>query len=211
MPTDLVNSNGFGIRGNVTVWHVDEKTGLKLPVLEKSNQIQVSWGHIAAKQIGFRHQPDRADYFISGMYFEYENQINPAQNVTTTSFDRTLGLPYYNSLSSNQLRDFLRVPLRLEPSLSVAAGSVGAAALTANAQSNQLTFFAQTAGTVGVHGKPFSHVANSKVYSAALVAMPVFADRMRDVIFARINFSTGEQTAKEASSQIGITWDIVFE
>ena len=77
--------------------------------------------------------------------------------------------------------------------------------------SNQLTFFAQTAGMAGVHGKTFSHLANSKVYSAALVAMPVFDDRARDVIFARINFGTSDQTAKEASSQIGITWDIVFE
>jgi len=211
MPTDAVNSNGFGIRGHVTVWRVDEKTGLRTPLAEKDNQIQVSWGHIAAKQIGFRHQPDRPDYFISGMYFEYENQIDPEQAVTVTSFDRSLGLAYYNALASNQLRDFLRVPLRLEPSLSVAAGSAGEEALTANAQSNQLTFFAQTAGTLGVHGKTFSHLANSKVYAAALVAMPVFADRTRDVIFARINFSTSDQTVKEASSQIGITWDIVFE
>jgi hypothetical protein len=211
MPADSVNANGSGIRGHVTVWRIDEKTGVRTPVVEKNNQIQVSWGHIAAKQIGFRHQPDRPDYFISGMYFEYENQINPAQNVTVTSFDRTLGLPYYNTLSSNLLRDFLRVPLRLEPSLSVSGSSVGAAELTAAAMSNQLTFFAQTAGTAGVHGKSFSHLSNSKVYSAALVAMPVFDDRTRDVIFARINFGTSDQTAKEASSQIGITWDIVFE
>jgi hypothetical protein len=211
MPADSVNANGSGIRGHVTVWRIDEKTGIRTPIAEKANQIQVSWGHIAAKQLGFRHQPDRPDYFISGMYFEYENQFNPEQNVTVTSFDRTLGLPYYNSLASNQLRDFLRVPLRLEPSLSVAGSSLGAAVLTAAAQSNQLTFFAQTAGSAGVHGKQFSHLANSKVYSAALVAMPVFDDRTRDVIFARINFGTSDQTAKEASSQIGITWDIVFE
>jgi hypothetical protein len=211
MPADSVNANGSGIRGHVTVWRIDEKTGVRTPVVEKNNQIQVSWGHIAAKQIGFRHQPDRPDYFISGMYFEYENQINPDQIVTVTNFDRTLGLPYYNTLASNPLRDFLRVPLRLEPSLSVSGSSVGAAELTAAAMSNQLTFFAQTAGTAGVHGKSFSHLSNSKVYSAALVAMPVFDDRTRDVIFARINFGTTDQTAKEASSQIGITWDIVFE
>lgn len=211
MPTDAVNPGNFGIRGHVTVWRIDEKTGLKVPVTSSRNQIQVSWGHIAAKQIGFRHQPDRPDYFISGMYFEYENQNNPELAVTVTSFERTLGLEYYNTLGSNPLRDFLRVPLRLEPTLSVAAGSAGADVLTANAQGNQLTFFAQTAGTTGAHGKTFSHLVNSKVYAAALVATPVFSDRLRDVIFARINFNTSDQTAKEASSQIGITWDIVFE
>jgi len=211
MPADAVNPTGLGVRGHVTVWRVDESTGIRVPVLEKDNQIQVSWGYIAAKQIGFRHQPDRPEYFVSGMYFEYENQLNPGQNVTVTNFDRTLGLAYYNSLAANQLRDFLRVPLRLEPALSVEAGTEGEAVLTANNQANKLTFFAQTAGNSGVHGKTFSHLANSKVYSAALVAMPVFADRMRDVLFARINFSANDQTAKEASSQIGITWDIVFE
>lgn len=211
MPADAINVNGCGVRGHVTVWNVDTATGIRTPIGEKSNQIQVSWGHIAAKQIGFRHQPDRPDYFISGMYFEYENQTDPSAPVNLTSFDRTLGIPHYNTLASNSIRDFLRVPLQLEPSLTVAGASVGAAALTAAAQGNQLTFFAQTAGLTGVHGKPFSHLSNSKLYAASLVAMPVFADRARDVIFARINFAVSEQTSKEASSQIGVTWDIVFE
>jgi hypothetical protein len=145
------------------------------------------------------------------MYFEFENQVNPASAVSVPSFDRTEGLGYYNALSSNLTKDFLRIPLRLEPTLSVAAGSAGAAVLTTANQGNQLTFFAQTSGIVGVHGKTFSHVTNSKVYSAALVAMPKFDDRMRDVIFARTNFDVGDQTSKEASSQIGITWDISFE
>ncbi len=211
MPTDVLNSAGCGVRGHVTVWRVDEKTGLQVPVAEKHNQIQISWGHIAAKQLGFRRQPDREDYMISAMYFEYENQSNPATAVSTSSFDRLLGVPYYAGLSSSASRDFIRAPLRLEPTLSVAAGSLGEATLISGQQSNQLTFFAQTAGVTGVHGKPFSHTANSKVFAAALVATPQFNDRTRDVIFARINFAVGEQTSKEASSQIGITWDIVFE
>lgn len=211
MPADFLNLSGFNVRGRVTLWQVDEKTGLRTPLITKSNQIQVGWGYIAAKQLGFRPQPDRDQYFISGMYFEYENQTNPAEPVTTTSFDRLLGSDYYTSLSSQNYRDFLRVPLRLEPTLGIAAGSVGADTLHAAGQGNQLTFFAQTAGTQGVHGKTFSHTTNSKVYSAALVAMPRFEDRTRDVVFARINFDVGDQTSKEASSQIGITWDISFE
>jgi hypothetical protein len=90
-------------------------------------------------------------------------------------------------------------------------GSTGETVLNATGLSNQLTFFAQTAGTQGVHGKNFSHITNSKVFSAALVAMPRFADRTKDAIFARINLDAGDQTSKEASSQIGITWDIAFE
>jgi hypothetical protein len=211
MPADSLNLNGFNVRGHVTIWRVDENTGLHTPVGEKNNQIQVWWGHIAAKQLGFRRQPDRDDYFISGMYFEYENQQDPTQPVTTTSFDRNLGNAHYESLAATARRDFLRVPLRLEPALGVSPDSEGEDALIAAELSNKLTFFAQTAGTQGVHGKTFSHISNSKVFSAALVAMPRVADRTRDIIFARINFDVGDQTMKEASSQIGLSWDIAFE
>lgn len=211
MPADAINSSSFSVHGRVTLWRIDEQTGIRTPIASKSNQIQVGWGYIAAKQLGFRSQPDRDQYFISGMYFEYENQSNPALPIAAPSFDRTLGVSYYNSLSSSLTKDFLRVPLRLEPSVSVAANSVGAAVLTSAGQGNQLTFFAQSSGTTGVHSKNFSHITNSKVYSAALVAMPRFEDRTRDVVFARINFDVGDQTSKEASSQIGITWDISFE
>jgi hypothetical protein len=211
MPADSLIPGSFSVRGAVTLWRIDEITGLKTPIGTKSNQIQVWWGHIAAKQLGFRRQPDRDDYFISGMYFEFENQADPLATVTTTTFDRNLGVAHYEALSSNATRDFLRVPLRLEPTISVMPGSEGATVLTAADLGNQLTFFAQTAGTQGVHGKTFSHVTNSKIFSAALVAMPRFADRTRDLIFARINFDPGNQTSKEASSQIGITWDIAFE
>jgi len=211
MPSDSLSPLNMNVHGRITLWRVDDETGLLTPLGTKQNQIQVSWGHIAAKQLGYRRQPDRDDYVISGMYFEFENQANPASSVNAPSFTRSAGAEYYSSLSSSLTRDYLRVPLWLEPGLSVAVGSEGSAALTAAGQGNQLTFFAQTSGTTGVHGKNFSHITNSKVYAAALVAMPRFEDRTKDVIFARINFDIGDQTSKEASSQIGITWDISFE
>jgi len=208
MPAESV----FNVRGKVTLWRIDEKTGIRTPIISKPNQIQVSWGYIAAKQLGYRYQPDRDQYFISGMYFEYENLENPAAPIAVPSFSRVLGIDYYSELTAP--KDYLRVPLRLEPALGVAAGSEGASALTSALQGNQLTFFAQTSGAVGVNNGeecPFSHTTNSKVYSAALVAMPRFDDKAHDVIFARTNFDIGDQTSKEASSQIGITWDISFE
>jgi hypothetical protein len=211
MATDILNVNGLNVKGRVTLWQIDERTGLRTRVITKPNQIQVSWGYIAAKQIGFKRQPDRPDYSVSAMYIEYENQTDPDEPVALADFARTLGLEYYNELNLIPNRDFLRVPLRLEPTISVATTSEGAAALAENEQGNQLTFFAQTSGAQGVHGRSFSHTLNSKVYSAALVAAPYFNDQSRDVIFARTNFSIGDQTVKEASSQIGITWDISFE
>lgn len=211
MPADKLDLATNIVRGIVTLWRVDESTGIKLPVVKKFNQIQVSWGHIAAKQIGYKRQPDRPDYSISAMYIEYENQTDPEEPVAVAEFDRNLGLEYYAALAQISNRDFLRVPLRLEPSFGVAAGSPGANTLIENEQGNQLTFFAQTSGAQGVHGRVFSHTLNSKVYAAALVATPYFNDQSRDVIFARTNFSIGDQTGKEASSQVGITWDISFE
>ena len=208
MPAESV----FNVRGKVTLWRIDEKTGIRTPIISKTNQIQVGWGHIAAKQLGYRYQPDRDQYFISGMYFEYENLEDPDTPITVPTFERTLGVEYYNALTAP--KDFIRVPLRLEPALGVATGSEGATVLQQANQGNQLTFFAQTSGNGGFNNGtdcPFSHTANSKVYSAALVAMPRFDDQSRDVIFARTNFDIGDQTSKEASSQIGITWDISFE
>ena len=62
MATDKINAGGFGVRGHVTIWQVDEKTGLKTPVCNQPNQIQYSWGFVAVKQLGYRPNPDRPNY-----------------------------------------------------------------------------------------------------------------------------------------------------
>lgn len=206
MATDKINP-ASGVRGHVTLWRVDEKTGLKVPITSQPNQIQYSWGFIAAKQIGFKRQADRPDYSISALYIEFVNQENPATPVSAPAFGRDTSISYYNNLTGNN--DFLRVQLSLEPALGVSPGYDEYLPVTQ--RGNQLTFFVQTSGTTGVHGKVFSHSVNSKVFSAALVATPVFSDRTKDVIFARTIFSPENQVTKEASSQIGITWDIAFE
>jgi hypothetical protein len=206
MAADKINPT-FGVRGHVTLWRVDDKTGLKVPVTSQPNQIQYSWGYIAAKQLGFKRQADRPDYSISALYVEFVNQANPATPVSAPAAGRDTSISYYNNLTGNN--DFLRVPLSLEPALGVSQGYDEN--LPENQKGNQLTFFVQTSGTTGVHGKAFSHSVNSKVFAAALVATPVFSDRTKDVIFARTVFSTENQVTKEASSQIGITWDIAFE
>lgn len=198
-----------GVKGRVGLWRVDETTGALTLLAQKRNQIQYSWGFIAAKQLGYRRSSDRPDYHISAMYIEYENQTDPETPISVSSFDRSVGLPYYNSLALNTVRDYLRVPIRLEPTLTIAAGFENY--FTAGDNGNQLTFFAQTSGVTGVNGKTFGASVNSKVYGVALVATPVFSDRTQDVIFSRTFFDVGDQTTKEPSSQIGITWDISFE
>jgi hypothetical protein len=200
-----------GVRGHIGIWRVADD-GMWAKIGDQPNQIQYSWGYIAAKQIGYRPGPDRPNYHISALYLEFENQVDPAVEISVAAFDRDLGITYYNNLGSSTSRDFLRIPLILEPAGSVSTGFEGN--LPTEQQLNKLTFFAQSVGTAGVHGKEFSHAGaggTSKVYAAALVAAPDFNDRTKDVIFARTMFQPEYQVTKEASSQIGLTWDIAFE
>jgi hypothetical protein len=211
MTNDKVSAQN-GVRGHISLWRVDERTGLKLPVGHQPNQIQYSWGYIAARQIGYRPNPEKLNYNISAVYLEFENQNDPEQEISASPFDRDLGIGYYNALVDNPTRDFLRIPLILEPAGSVSAGYE--ANLPVEQQLNKLTFFVQSVGAFGVHGQQFSHAAEngtSKVFAAALVAAPVFSDRTKDVIFARTVFLPQNQVTKEASSQIGLTWEIAFE
>lgn len=201
-----------GVRGHITLWQVDDKTGLKVPVGDQPNQIQYSWGFIAAKQIGYRPNPERLHYNISAVYLEFENQIDPETEISAEPFSRDIGIGYYNALIDNPTRDFLRIPLIIEPAGGVSPGYE--ANLPTEQQLNKLTFFVQSVGTTGVHGKQFTHASlngTSKVFAAALVAAPVFSDRTKDVIFARTVFLPQNQVTKEASSQIGLTWEIAFE
>jgi hypothetical protein len=199
---------GSNVYGHIAVWQINDATGQKILVGRQPNQIQYSWGYIAAKQIGYRPQPDRYNYNISAIYIEFENQADPEIEIAASAFDRDLGVTYYNALVDSATRDFLRIPLTIEPTGNTVPGFE--ANLPLEQQINKLTFFVQTAGTAGVHGKTFSHTVNSKVYAAALVAAPVFGDRTKDVVFARTIFAPANQVTKEASSQIGITWDISF-
>jgi len=193
----------------VTLWRVED-SGLMVPIHTQHNQIQFSWGLLAAKQLGYRPGAGRPSFHISGMYVEYENVGLPEDPVAVDpEFGRDVGIAYYDDLMASSTQDFLRVPLRLEPSLSIASGYEEY--FTAGETGNQLTFFAQTSGGEGVHGKTFSHTVNSKIFAAALVATPEFSDRTRDVVFARTVFDINDQVTKEASSQIGITWDVAFE
>lgn len=208
MREDSIIVPALSVRGHVAVWRVNDATGEKTLVGDQPNQIQYSWGYIAAKQIGYRPQPDRPSYHISAMYIEFENQADPENEIAVSSFPRDLGVSYYNGLVDSNTRDFLRVPLLLEPTGSTQPNYESY--LPVDQQTNRLTFFVQTSGLAGVHGKTFSHTVNSKIYAAALVAAPAFSDRTKDVVFARTILTPVNQVTKEASSQIGITWDISF-
>lgn len=196
------------VRGQIDVYRLHYVHGNRSPqpshLFGKANQIQYSWGFLAAKLLG---DGDPA-YRIRAMYIEYENLADPDDPVTPPTFDRTEGTEYYNNLALSGSRDFLRVPLSVRPTLGIAAGYEDY--FVDGVTGNKLTFVGQTQGSAGVHGKPCNSGVNSKVFGIALVGTPVFADATQDVVFARTYFDTGDQVLVQSSSHIGIMWSIVF-
>ena len=175
-----------------------------VPLFVQKNQIQYSWGMIAAQCIGLG---DRK-YRVNAMYLEYENVADPDTAITIPTYDRGEGRDYYPNLAFTANRDFLRVPLLFQPSIGIEPGFEDF--FTDGFDGNRLTFHTQSQGTTGVNGKPFSSGVNSKIFGVALVATPEFEDPTKDIIFARTYFDVADQTPKLASSQVGVTWDIAF-
>lgn len=209
----MLRETNFLVEGRVGLWLIREhgrpgpgQSAYRTvePITFKSNQIQYNWGFVAAQTIG----RGLAAYKLSAMYVEFENVALPGDPVTIPVFGREEGTEYYGDLQSSGSRDFLRVPLLQDPLLGIATGFED---YFVEGTGNKLTFFAQTQGVAGVHGKTFSDAANSKVCGVAMVATPVFADWTQDIVFARSYFPLGEQTLKEVSSQIGVSWEFLFK
>ena len=174
-------------------------------LFSQANQIQYGWGTVAAQCIA---KGDRS-YKINAIYMEYENVASPGDTVSVPTYGREEGYDYYSNLALSADRDFIRAPLLVEPGISIATGYEDY--FTDGVDGNQATFYTQSQGATGFHGKAFSDGSNSKVFGAALVATPDFSDPTQDIVVARTYFATGNQTLKLASSQIGITWDVSFE
>jgi hypothetical protein len=200
-------------KGRVGLWQIpDEHSaddgGVILAgwehISDTANTALYKWGFAAAKALG----EGDGNYRINAMYIEFENVTSPTDNVTIPSFTRDEGLSYYTGLSSSSVKDYLRLEINITPSITIESGYENY--FTSNVDGNLLTFFRQSAGTQGVNSKTFSDSVNSKVYGAALVVAPDFSDSSQDIVFARAYFVQADQTLKQASSQVGITWELPF-
>jgi hypothetical protein len=178
--------------GWVRAMEIDEQTQEILRIVEAHNDILYGWADVATRQMA--GQPG---YQIATMYFEFENVASPGDPVTVPTFDRSGGVAYYNGLSGN--KDYLRIPITLDPTITSSdlATYVG----------NQITFFAITQGTEGMHGLPFSDTVNSEVYGYALVASPEPDDQTSDIVVAR---AYNPQIGKVANRQIGAQYAVQF-
>lgn len=163
------------------------------------NDVLYDWAAIGARLL----TQGLSGYRIGGLYLEYKNVASPSDTVAPPAFDRSGGIGYYNALASSPNIDYLRVPL--------VAASFDSSDAIKFPNGNRCSFFAMSQGTVGVHGKAFSDVNNSKVYGGALVAIPSLADATQDIVFSRFYLSSGEQQVKLPTSQLGLSWQLVLE
>lgn len=171
------------------------------PLFSKRNQIQYGWAAAVTQLLA-----GQRGYAINGMYIEFENVELSEDVITIPTFDRSEGIEYFQNLAFSPIRDFLRVPLLVNPSIGIHTGYDDY--FTEGVNGNKLTFFTQSKGVAGYHGKTWSNSVNSKVAGVALVVMPDLEDATKDIVFARSYFDTADQTLKLPSSQVGVTWDI---
>jgi len=193
--------NIMKIDGRYTMFH-RLPSGVLVPLFTKHNTQMVTSGHAIARTLGMGD----VSYKINRVYVEFENVATPATPVSVPSFSNTENRSYYAGLSAP--KDYLRVALLGEPTLGIVAGYE--AYFTAGVDGNELTFLAQTEGSVGMNGTTFSNALNSKVYGIALVSAPSESDETQDVIITRDYYDVGDQQIKPASGQLTISWELGF-
>ena len=185
-------------RGEVRVSLYDEATKIITPQTPfQHNDILYDWGPIVARLL-----QGNVAYKLGGIYIEYQNVASPGTPVTPPAVARDDGYAYYDGLSGSTTVDFLRLPLT-------------SSFLTSSdeeifPQGNEVTFLAMTAGAVGANGKTFSDTVNSRVYGAALVAIPDSGDRTKDLVFSRFYLPTNQQIVKPAGQQIVLEWKLIL-
>jgi hypothetical protein len=182
-----------------TVQLFENKNGLWLPLSEPSPNLMLFEASSIIAQLLATGQ---RKYRISCMYFEFENVADPDDPVSVPTFDRSSnsGVTYYNNLASDPNRDYLRVPL--------ISSLVTSSNPTDFPNGDTLTFFAQTSGSTGIHGKSFSYTANSKIFGAALACVLDEDDPTQDLVFARKYYTAESQKLISAVGQLGIKWQL---
>lgn len=164
-------------------------------------QVQNDWVVMACRLFG----AGDLTYLPSAAYVEFVNVPSPGDEATIPSFGETAGAAYYQGLSASTDHDYLRVQLLANPTISL---SPDGAAI--GLPLDTLTFLAQTEGSVGINGKPFTAGANSTVIGMAVVATPVWADATQDRVLARCYYEGGEQVPKQTLGQVVVTYAHTF-
>lgn len=124
-------------------------------------------------------------------YLEFVN--GPA--VTPPEFDPTESAAYFDRLDSTPDRDYLRCSI-----LSHSLKPLG--------DKTVLSLLIVSDGDDGIHGKPFSATAGSRIYGVTLAASQ--ANGRRDLLFARHYYEPTDQLEKSEIGNIMISLDLVL-
>ncbi len=131
---------------------------------------------------------------LNGLYLEFANTTDPS-SIAPPAVTPTVGVEYYTGLSGQY--DYMRAPLRLDGALEASDSRYG---------SNRLRLIGTSGGAAGVHGLPFSAIAGSAVYGAALVMLgKTPAD---DIVYARHYFAQPDTIGDNQA--IGISWTLTL-
>jgi hypothetical protein len=139
------------------------------------------------------------DFKAAAMLFEYENTAGAISIPTPL---RSEGIDYYlNDLPLTAGRDYLRIPLVVPAGFGTSDA--------AKYDGNQVTFFAVSSGSEGIHGEPYSESVDSHVYGVGLAATPTPADFNQDRLFSR-SYTGFDPVPKEDGHQVGAQYLIRF-
>jgi hypothetical protein len=137
-------------------------------------------------------------YKAAAMYFEFENLSDPADSPVVPTFTQDEDVDYFLGLQYNASKDFIRVPLVAQPTI------------TETDDGFVLSLYAITSdSSTGYNGKAFAASSNSAVFGGAVVASPEAGVVANDVVIAR-NYPSGAKVDKVDGEQIVMTWSIEF-
>jgi len=188
--------------GEVAAFYKNIRTGRMTPIFRKKNLILYGGADIMAALLA-----GDMNHRISHMYFEFENTVGAPAVPTITRGD---GRSYFAGLTGGSNRDWVRVPIIMNPTLSVVPND------SPNFAGNTALFAATTASVSPATGK--SPTANyfsssgingpSKIFSLALVAAPNRNSDTNDKVFSRLNLPTAMPL--QPSSHIVFFWSVKF-
>lgn len=141
-------------------------------------------------------------YGISRFYIEFGNVPDANDVVTTPDFDVDDGIEYYVGLSEDPCCDFVREPVAyIEKFVSNSSLFSLPHALKA---------YAQTTAVEGIHGKPFTSLAISKITGGALVAAPDPNDYTKDILISRWYYDSNKQVVRPDGQPFAATRTLIL-
>lgn len=134
-------------------------------------------------------------------YIEFFNITEPEDPTTTPTFEVDDGIDYYVDLASDPCIDFVRAPVDyIKPFISDP---------TLFSKPNAITVFTSTTETEGIHGKPFTSGAISKIIGGAIVHAPD-DDYTNDIVLCRFYLDSEDQPVRPSGQPFAVSKSLIL-